>query len=147
MVCPVTCSFAALGGRAALQRVNRVVYDKVYADPWLSRFFTEVAQQHIEDPQTDFMRGALGGAKVFRGHTPRSAHRHMFISQELFERRYALLRDALDEAGVCPELRTRWLEVDAAFRCVVTKQDPGRCRGRNALEGVVVIARPPGVVG
>ncbi|MCA9002534.1 MAG: group 1 truncated hemoglobin, partial [Planctomycetes bacterium] len=92
--------FDRLGGRATLERVHKVFYDKVYADPWLGQYFDGVVQKHIEDAQTDFMCMCMKGGEVFTGRMPKLAHMHIAIDGELFDLRHRLLVESLDECAV-----------------------------------------------
>lgn len=113
--------FDAVGGLPTLQRVHKIFYDKVYAHPWLGRFFEGHDQAAIENRQTSFMAEKMGAPVEYMGKHPKMAHRHMYITEELFEVRRALLADALCEAGVSDELAERWLRIDSAFMKSIVK--------------------------
>lgn len=131
-----------LGGFSVLQRVHKIFYDKVYRDPWLKLFFADVAQALIEAQQTDFMAQAMGGPARYCGKLPIPAHRHMFITEELFELRTRLLDESLVEAGVAAWLRARWLKIDGAFKGRLVKQSASECQGRYKTEPIMVIPKP-----
>ncbi len=134
---------AAVGGRATVERVHKIFYDKIYDHPWLSQFFKNVSQDHIEKQQTDFMLGNMGGVKTYRGLTPVAAHRHIFIDNTLFDIRHAILAESLKEAHIAEPQKTEWLALDARFRSVLVKQSPAQCTGRYGEKShIVVIARP-----
>jgi truncated hemoglobin YjbI len=113
--------FDAVGGLSTLQRVHKIFYDKVYAHPWLKLFFESHSQIAIENRQTTFMAMKMGGDAVYMGKDIKVAHETMYITQELFEIRRALLDDSIQEAGVTGELRTRWLKIDSAFMKSIVK--------------------------
>lgn len=117
-----TSLFDQLGGLPALQRVHRIFYDKLYAHPWLKHFFAGHNQQAIEDRQSAFMATKMGGKVNYWGKQPRMAHRHMYITEELFNLRHELLRRSLDEAGIARPLAQRWLRIDAAFKHQIVKE-------------------------
>ena len=48
-------------------------------------------------------------------------HEAMYITQELFDIRHALLEESLKEAGVEKQLRERWLRIDSAFMQQIIK--------------------------
>ena len=56
--------FERIGGRPIISRVTKIFYDKVYADPWIGKYFAEIPQEHIENQQTDFMQGAFRGPTI-----------------------------------------------------------------------------------
>ena len=89
-----------------------------------------------------FMTQAMGGPDVYCGKFPVPAHKHLYITAELFEMRSALLDEALREAGVADALRDRWLKIDGAFKGKLVKSSPLACEGRFRTEAVVVIEKP-----
>jgi len=110
-----------VGGIATLQRVHKIFYDKVYADPWLGKFFAGRNQESIENRQTDFMAEKMGGATKYIGKDPYMAHRAFFITEELFELRSNLLRESLNEFGMPAHLIERWIKIDNAFKSKIVK--------------------------
>ncbi len=113
--------FDAVGGLPTLQQVHRIFYDKVYADPWLDKFFVGHEQAAIENRQTEFMAEKMGGAEKYPGKPLRQVHENMYISNELVALRTRLLRESLEEAGVDDTLAERWMRIDAAFAKQVVK--------------------------
>ncbi len=113
--------FEAVGGLPTLQRAHKIFYDKVYAHCWLGQFFVGHDQQAIENRQTSFMAEKMGGPVEYWGKEMKMTHEAMYITQELFEVRHALLEESLREAGVVDELRQRWLRIDRAFMKAVVK--------------------------
>jgi len=113
--------FDEIGGLPMLQEVHCRFYDKVYEHDWLGKFFAGHARQSIENRQTRFMAEKMGGPVEYYGKKPLLAHRHMYITEELFNVRQTLLRAALIEAGIPEQQRRRWLKIDNAFRSVIVK--------------------------
>ena len=113
--------FDAVGGLPALKKVHKIFYDKVYAHPWLGKFFEGHSQEAIENRQTSFMAVKMGGDVTYMGKEPRMAHRAMYITEELFDLRTELLRDSLKEAGVPLDLIERWIKIDNAFKKQIVK--------------------------
>jgi hemoglobin len=113
--------FDAIGGLPTLQRTHKIFYDKVYAHPWLGKFFEGHNQQAIEDRQSSFMAVKMGGLVEYWGKEMKMAHESMFITQELFELRHALLAASIREAGVPEALGRRWLRIDHAFMQQIVK--------------------------
>jgi hemoglobin len=113
--------FDAIGGLPTLQLTHKIFYDKVYAHPWLGKFFEDHNQQAIEDRQTSFMAVKMGGPVEYWGKEMKMAHESMFITQELFELRHALLAESIREAGVPEDLGQRWLRIDHAFTKQIVK--------------------------
>lgn len=116
------CSlFELAGGLPVLQRVHKIFYDKVYAHPWLGKFFEGLSQEAIEFRQTAFMARKMGAGSNYFGKEPKMAHRQMYITEELFQIRRTLLEQSLLEAGVPAAIRERWLRIDSAFKRHVVK--------------------------
>lgn len=134
--------FLKVGGKATLERVHRVFYDKIYAHPWLSQFFKEVPQNLIESQQTDFMSDIMGGPKNYLGKLPRPAHQHMFITEELFNLRQDLLKASLEECGLQVEAIQMWLKLDAAFKKGIVKESVADCVPRFKTDEIIVHKNP-----
>jgi len=113
--------FLRLGGKQTLVKVHKLFYDKAYSHPWLRKYFTDKPQEVLERQQTAFMGQLMGGPKAYAGKSPKSAHRHMEISEELFDLRSQMLSDSIKAAGVSDELRQEWLAADEALRRAVVK--------------------------
>jgi len=119
--------YKRLGGLATYAKVHKIFYDKAYADPWLGKYFTDIPQDTLESQQTAFMAQLMGGPKAYAGKTPKSAHQHMMISNELFEHRAQLLSDSIKEAGINDTLREEWLAADAALKRSMVKSSVKDC--------------------
>ena len=119
--------YTRLGGKDIFVKVHKIFYDKAYADPWLSKYFTDKPQDLLEDQQTDFMVQIMGGPKVYAGKVPKSAHQHILITDELFEFRSKMLSDSIKEAGVSDDLRKEWVAADATFQRALVKTSEDEC--------------------
>ncbi len=135
-------NFEARGGRESLEKVCKVFYDKVYAHPWLKLYFEKIPQEHIERQQVNFMQKVLGGFDRYSGKTPPAAHKHMFITEELFQVRQQLLRDSFNELRFDRQLGEKWLAVDESFKPQLVRQDMSQCKPRFEAEGVVAYPKP-----
>ena len=138
---PARPLYEQLGGHPTIERVHAFFYDKVYAHPWLRLFFADIDRKTIEAQQTDFMAQAMGGPARYCGKFPIPAHKHMFITAELFETRHVLLEESLREAGVPEALAAQWLKMDAAFKARLVKQSPSECQGRFKTDPIIVIPK------
>ncbi len=116
-----------LGGKSTFVKVHKVFYDKAYAHPWLSKFFTDKPQEVLENQQTDFMVQLMGGPKAYGGKSPKSAHQHMVITDELFELRAQMLSDSIKEAGISDSLRDEWLDADRTLKRALVKTSKAEC--------------------
>jgi hemoglobin len=131
--------FTAIGGRATLERVHKRFYDELFQHEWLGQFFTGIEQAFIEEQQTDFMSSIMGGPRCYTGQAPKAAHVHMFLTDEIFDLRSALLDAAIRAEGVDDEARAAWIALDQSFRQALVKESPEECRPRYVFEDVVVV--------
>lgn len=134
--------FDDIGGRPYLTKVVKRFYDKVYAHPWLKLYFQSTPQTHIENQQIDFMQGALGGERVYRGRSPKDAHPHILATEELYELRYQLLFESLREENAPPELIERWQAIEDAFKAVIIKTSLSECQGRFKTDEILAFENP-----
>lgn len=116
-----------LGGKNTFIKVHKIFYDKAYADPWMRKFFTDKPQEVLENQQTDFMVQLMGGPKAYGGKSPKSAHQHMVITDELFELRAQMLSDSIKESGLSDALREEWLAADRTFKRALMKKSAAEC--------------------
>ncbi|MDH5580931.1 MAG: group 1 truncated hemoglobin [Bdellovibrionales bacterium] len=131
------CLFERLGGRLTLEKVHKKFYDDIYADPTLSVWFKGVDQEHIEEQQTDFMQKAMGGDPIYTGQAPGMAHRHMFITEEHFQRRHILLEKAIKEYVHDEELIQKWLKIDRSFKAIICKSSIDDCEKANQTQEIL----------
>ncbi|MCX6129308.1 MAG: group 1 truncated hemoglobin [Proteobacteria bacterium] len=134
--------FERLKGRATLDTVHKIFYDKIYAHPWLKQFFSSIEQKHIEAQQSDFIAQLIGGPKKFSGRMPKDAHMHIMINEEIFAVRHELLAESLSEAGILDPELSEWLRLDLAFKKVLIKQSPKDCQKRFFSDEIVIILPP-----
>jgi hemoglobin len=134
--------FEKVGGREGILRIAKNFYDKVYDHPWMKLYFQSIPQEHIENQQTDFMSGSLGGQKVYMGRFPVPAHEHMYITEELFELRNKILLEALHETHTAPEVIEAWLKIDNAFKKRIVKNNRLECKKRYFTDGILDFENP-----
>lgn len=129
--------FDAVGGYDKLKEVHKIFYDKLYEHPWLKHFFLDIDQEQIENQQTDFIAQAMGGPQKFCGRLPIPAHKHMNITEEMFDVRHRILEDSLIEAKVDEASRLRWLKIDASFRNGIVKKSLDECEKRYTTDEIL----------
>lgn len=134
--------FRELGGRAAIERVHIVFYDMLFVHPWLKGFFEGLDKGRLIAQQTDFMVSKLGGEQRYYGREPGPAHCHMFVTEEIFEVRHAMLGEAMEIAKLPTEVRALWLKRDYAMKRALVKQSPTECFGRYKTEATVIVPKP-----
>jgi hemoglobin len=131
-----------IGGRPTLDKVHKIFYDKIYMHPWIGQYFQGIKQEIIEAQQSDFMSQAMGGPAMYLGKLPVPAHRHMFISEELFDLRTQLLNEALHEAGVSEQNQKLWLKIDQAFKKGIVKKAVSDCSLRFNTDEIIDVPNP-----
>lgn len=134
--------YHAVGGKPTLEKVHKIFYDMLYAHPWLGQYFKGTPQNIIEAQQTDFMTSAMGGHEVYSGKSPGHAHRHMYITEEMFSLRQSVLKQALEKANVPNEFATKWLRIDGAFRSGLVKKSFAECEKRYATDQILNFKNP-----
>lgn len=126
-----------------IARVNKAFYDRVFDDPWLGQMFQGVRREHLENQQTDFILGAVGGPKRYYGKSPADAHPHIFVNEEIWAAREKYLREAFVETGFPEEYRERWLKIDEAFKHAIIKKSVADCTKRYTTDEIVYLPKPP----
>ncbi|TKB33531.1 MAG: group 1 truncated hemoglobin [Nitrospira sp.] len=134
--------YQAVGGKPTLEKVHKIFYDKIYTHPWIKQYFEDTPQHIIESQQTDFMTTSMGGPEHYFGKFPNPAHKHMNITEELFDLRQAMLKNSLEEANVPRELAIKWLKIDGAFRKGLVKETLADCEKRFATDQILNFPNP-----
>lgn len=124
-----------------VQAINKKFYDLIYADPWLKTMFEVVAQEVIEVQQTDFMVGALGGPIRYCGRSPKDAHPHLYVTEEIWQRREAHLISAFEALNVDPNFSERWLKIDKAFKKAIVKNSVDECTKRFFTDEIISLEK------
>jgi hemoglobin len=124
-----------------VSKLNKVFYDKIYADPWLKKMFFMIDQRLIEAQQTDFMVGALGGPKNYSGRSPKDAHPHLYITEEIWLRREVHLKEAFAETQFPADLAEKWLRIDESFKRAIVKTSIDECQKRFYTDEVISIEK------
>jgi len=124
-----------------VKKVTEEFYEIVYADEWLKHVFT-IDQKIITSQQIDFMVDALGGERRYGGKSPADAHPHIFVTEEMWNRRESLLNDAMTKVGAPADLRSKWLKIDLAFKKHIVMKDESECRKRFFSDEIIVVYNP-----
>jgi len=131
-----------IGGRPVLEKVHKLFYDKLYEHSWLKIFFLHIDQKVIENQQTDFMVSNMGGGKIYSGGMPRNVHRHMYITEELFDLRTEILKESILACGVPGALAERWIRIDVAFKHSLVKKSIDDCEKRFFTDEILSFPKP-----
>jgi truncated hemoglobin YjbI len=132
-----------VGGLETLKKVHKIFYDKAYAHEWLKLYFTDKPQTLLEDQQTDFMAQLIGGPKRYAGKTPKMAHQHIHITEDLFTLRQQLLKESLKEFRLSDQLTKEWLMADAALKKAITKKSVDECKQSYPTQPILDFQKPP----
>lgn len=134
--------FDRIGGLETLQKVHKIFYDKAYAHEWLKLYFTDKPQILLEEQQTDFMAQLIGGPKRYAGKSPKMAHQHIHITDDLFTLRQCLLNESLKEFGLDDNLRKEWIMADAALKKAITKNTVDECKQSYPTQPILDFPKP-----
>lgn len=118
---PDPALWTALQDGALLGEILSDFYTRVYADPRLSPFFTNVTRQRLIEKQYSFLKRAITGELCYFGERPRNAHHWMVISDDLFDYRDELLRQTARDHGLDEQWIARWHKIEEAFRADIVK--------------------------
>jgi truncated hemoglobin YjbI len=124
-----------------VKTITEEFYELVYADEWLKHVFT-IDQKIITSQQIDFMVGALGGEKRYGGKSPGDAHPHIYIDEEMWERREALVQEAMRRVASPQEINTKWLKIDSAFKRLIVNKDVSEVKKRFFSDEVIIFPNP-----
>lgn len=116
--------WAALGEGELLTAILTDFYTRVFDDPQLAPYFHGATRQRLIEKVYSFMRQTFTGEKIFFGDRPRNAHHWMVISDELFDRREALMATVLRQHGLAEHLVERWQAFEYSFRPDIVKTQP-----------------------
>jgi hemoglobin len=138
-----TTYFDQIGGQPCIEKVHSILYDKLLSHRWLKGFFVGMERWHLEEQQTHFMSDLFGGMpKIYQGRPPMRGHQHLFITEEVFMIRHALLAESLTEAKVPADLHEQWLKYDLGMKAAIVKETVEDCEGRFKSEEVLVVPKP-----
>lgn len=125
-----------------VQKINDEFYDLIYEDEWLKYVFEATNIDVIKSQQTDFIVGALGGPKKYCGRSPKDAHPHIFIQEDMWQLREDYLIQAFKKVKAPDWLKDKWLKIDFAFKAAILKNNPSECFGRYKTDPIINIPNP-----
>ena len=120
--------YERVGGIDTLNKVHEIFYTKIFAHPWLSKYFSIRPREHQIQQQTTFFTQLMGGPKRYMGKPPQDAHQFMMITEELFELRTNLLTESLIEHDIADDLRHEWIALNEMFKRVIVKKSVEECK-------------------
>lgn len=122
-----------------IKKANETFYDAIFKDPWLKLVFEGIDPEHIKSQQSDFMLGALGGPKRYGGRSPKDAHPHIFIQEDMWDLRESYLLEAFRKENTPSWIADRWIDIDNAFKKHILNKLPIECTGRFKTDPIINI--------
>ncbi len=117
-------------------------YELVYKDFWFKEIFKVIDQKVITSQQTDFMVQAFGGPKKYGGRSVLDAHPHIFINEEIWQKREDLLKEAFRKMNTPMDIQEKWLKIDDAFKRSIMKNSIDDCKKRYATDEIIYVPNP-----
>ena len=127
-----------------LHAIARAFYDKVYAHPWIGRFFQGVDQARQELKLVRFFHLSWHDP-VFaqiQGQYLKEEHAHMYITPALFDLRQELFAAAMRELGHDEALVRAFLAFNESWRPYVVKGSVAECTDELTGRGIVEVPPP-----
>ena len=126
-----------------IRKVTTEFYELVYKDPWFSKIFSKVEQKIITSQQIDFMIQKFGGPKRFCGRSPKDAHPHVWVDQNIWDYREKLLLKACYKVGAPKNIIDKLIKIDEAFKeGIINHGGPEECHGRYKTEEIIYHPMP-----
>jgi hemoglobin len=119
------------GGEAGIRAVLADFYEHVFDDLMIGFHFRASDKARLIDKECELTLAALGADVAYSGRPVAALHLPLRIMGGHFRRRRKLLADAIDRAGLPPDVRDAWLAHTDALRGEVTRGGTGECDGRN----------------
>lgn len=125
-----------------IRLISTRFYDLAYEHEWLKQVFAQVDKELINNQQIAFMIQAFGGPKTYSGRNPGDAHPHIFISEDMWQVREALLTEAHRQVGAPEEILQKWLKIDLAFKHLIVVDRPDQCEKRWFTDELIIVPDP-----
>lgn len=124
-------------GADKLRAVITDFYDRVFADVMIGFLFEGKSKQTLIQREYEFTASFLGADIKYTGRPMRVAHAQSPIFGGHFERRMQILREAMHDHGVDPDVEKVWLDHSYALRPQITTDKGSECKDTS-----VVVAAP-----
>lgn len=134
--------FDKIGGDA-LRAVITDFYRRVFDDVMIGFMFQGKDKRHLIDREYEMAARMLGASDVtYTGRPMRTAHQAHTIFGGHFERRLQILREAMADHDVDPEVRQIWIDHTLALRDQITRDKGSECKDTGEANREVVHAPP-----
>jgi hemoglobin len=121
-------------GAEKLRAVLADFYDRVFADVMIGFLFEGKSKQTLIQREYEFTAGFLGADIKYTGRPMRVAHAQSPIFGGHFERRLQILREAMRDHDVDPEVQKVWLDHSYALREQITSDKGSECKDTSAVK-------------
>ena len=111
-----------LGQSAGITTAVDQFYERVLADPSLTRYFEGTDLDRLRAHQVALLTSVTGGPASYTGRSLQLAHRQLGITDEAFDRVVGHLGATLDALGVAPEVRDQVAAVLVSERANIVSQ-------------------------
>jgi hemoglobin len=119
---PAACSFYdRLGGDAAVRAIIDDFVERVFDDIMIGFFFRNASKPRVKEFEFQHASEFLGGPAPYQGRPLKELHARHPIMGGHFARRLQLLRQVLSDHGVPDDIRTAWVDHNAALRPEITR--------------------------
>ena len=95
----IDSAYQALGAHPGIRRAVDQFFERITADPSLTRFFAGADLDRIRAHQVELLAAAVGGPGRYTGREMLQAHRGLHITDVAFDRVLGHLNAALVEVG------------------------------------------------
>jgi truncated hemoglobin YjbI len=129
-------------GEAKLRAVLTDFYDRVFRDVMIGFMFQGKDKQHLIEREYEMTAKMLGANVEYRGQPLRTAHARHTIFGGHFERRTQIMREAMADHDVDPEVRQIWLDHTNALRAQITRDQGSECKDTAETKPKLAIAVP-----
>ena len=96
----MTSIFERIGGSESVAAAVDLLYERLLGDPALRPYFDDTDMRRLKTHMRAFLATALGGPDVYSGRDMHSAHAHLHVTDDAFDRVVDHLVSTLDALGV-----------------------------------------------
>jgi hemoglobin len=110
-------------GATRLQAILNDFYLRCFEDVMIGHFFFEKDHDELLKHQLAFTAAMLGGPNQYEGRPVALIHKPLSIRLAQFMRRRVILREAMAEHGLEPDIIEAWLKIEDRLRSLVLIDD------------------------
>lgn len=119
--------YERLGGEAKLRQIMDTFIDRVFNDRMIGFFFRSADKNRLKEMEFQLTARFLGANIEYQGRPLEEVHAQHPIMGGQFMRRLQILRETLEEHGVCQEVRDAWLSHAESLRPLITRDAGHDC--------------------